>query len=109
MAVRGEHEAHSYEPFTRHRCYEAVNRTLVEEGVRRLAVPAARAVTVVDLSRATQQIIGEGHRLLRQPGTLGSGPSSISRRRSCTALANDALGAGCSSASNDENSPAMYC
>jgi Methyltransferase domain len=53
MAARGEHEAYSYEPFTCHRFYEAVNRSLVEEGVRRLAVPAARAVTVVDLSCGT--------------------------------------------------------
>ena len=53
MAARGEHEGYSYEPFTRHRFYEAVNRSLVDEGVRRLAVPAARAVTVVDLSCGT--------------------------------------------------------
>lgn len=53
MAAGSEHDIYSYEPFTRHRFYETVNRALVEEGIRRLPVPAARSRTIVDLSCGT--------------------------------------------------------
>jgi SAM-dependent methyltransferase len=56
MAAGSEHDSYSYEPFTRHRLYETVNRALVEEGIHRLPVPAARGRTIVDLSCGTGAI-----------------------------------------------------
>jgi ubiquinone/menaquinone biosynthesis C-methylase UbiE len=44
--------AYSYEPFARHRFYEAVNRSLVEEGLRALD-PGAGPLTIADLSCGT--------------------------------------------------------
>jgi ubiquinone/menaquinone biosynthesis C-methylase UbiE len=52
MTAGSERDTYSYEPFTRHPFYEAVNRALVEEGVRRL-VPPDRSLTIVDLSCGT--------------------------------------------------------
>jgi ubiquinone/menaquinone biosynthesis C-methylase UbiE len=53
VTASSEHDTYSYEPFTRHPFYETVNRALVEEGIRRLPVPAARGRTIVDLSCGT--------------------------------------------------------
>ena len=36
MTAGSERDTYSYEPFTRHPFYEAINRALVEEGIRRL-------------------------------------------------------------------------
>jgi ubiquinone/menaquinone biosynthesis C-methylase UbiE len=52
MTAGSERDTYSYEPFTRHPFYEAVNRALVEEGIRRLP-PAAGRRTIVDLSCGT--------------------------------------------------------
>ncbi len=53
VTASSEHDTYSFEPFTRHPFYETVNRALVEEGIRRLPVPAARGRTIVDLSCGT--------------------------------------------------------
>jgi ubiquinone/menaquinone biosynthesis C-methylase UbiE len=54
MTVAGsERDLYSFDPFTRHAFYEAVNRALVEEAVRRLPASAARDGTVVDLGCGT--------------------------------------------------------
>ncbi len=52
MDAGSEHAVFSYEPFTRHRFYEDVNRALVEEGIRRLPASAGSR-TIVDLSCGT--------------------------------------------------------
>ena len=52
MAAGSEHAVYSFEPFTRHRFYEEVNRALVEEGILRLPASAGRR-TIVDLSCGT--------------------------------------------------------
>jgi ubiquinone/menaquinone biosynthesis C-methylase UbiE len=52
MTAGSERDTYSYEPFTRHPFYEAINRALVEEGIRRLP-PAAGGRTIVDLSCGT--------------------------------------------------------
>ncbi len=53
MDAGSEHAVFSYEPFTRHRFYEEVNRALVAEGIRRLPSASAGSRTIVDLSCGT--------------------------------------------------------
>lgn len=79
MATGSEHDLYSYEPFTRHRFYEDVNRSLVEEGIRRLPRPAADR-TIVDLSCGTGAVTLMVLEALRRRGLeatiVGVEPSS---------------------------------
>jgi len=51
--IRSEQQIYSYEPFTRHGFYQAVNRALVQRTIGSLTPPAGRAATVVDLGCGT--------------------------------------------------------
>ena len=53
MAAASEHDLYSFEPFTRHRFYDDVNRALAQEGIRRLPSRAAGSRTIIDLSSGT--------------------------------------------------------
>jgi ubiquinone/menaquinone biosynthesis C-methylase UbiE len=51
--IRSEQQIYSYEPFTRHAFYQAVNRALVQRTIGLLTPPAGRAARIVDLGCGT--------------------------------------------------------
>jgi ubiquinone/menaquinone biosynthesis C-methylase UbiE len=96
MPAASEHDVYSFEPFTRHRFYDDVNRALAEEGIRRLPSPSAAGRTIVDLSCGTGAMTLMVIEALRSRGldatVIGVEPSSDALARAESRVAGAGLG-----------------
>ena len=82
--IRSEQQIYSYEPFTRHAFYQAVNRALVQRTIGSLTPAAGRAATVVDLGCGTGAVT---HMVVEELGERQIEASIVALDPSADALA----------------------